>query len=65
MRENKQTELRPCPFCGGAARLVGDPQEDGDCIVICDECGATSGYFYDRDKAVSAWNRRVDDEHMA
>lgn len=58
MKKSKQLELRPCPFCGSAATLYGDPQEDGDCIVICNECGATSGYFYDREKAAGAWNRR-------
>ena len=58
MKKVNSFELRPCPFCGSAATLYGDPQEDGDCIVICNECGATSGYFYDREKAAGAWNRR-------
>lgn len=64
-KNNHQPELRPCPFCGGSVTLYGGRLRDGDCIIVCDKCGAASAYFYDIDRAVRAWNRRVEDEHMS
>ena len=63
------TELKPCPFCGGKAEIqhTGKNSEYGECaFVACKECGANSRmvnkafkYCAD-DKAIEAWNRRVD-----
>lgn len=63
------TELKPCPFCGGAAELktreyamVGHKQQ---AYVICKTCGVTSAYFSENiaycanEKAIEAWNRRL------
>lgn len=61
-------ELKPCPFCGGEAKLlVGDGVR-----VICVKCRAASKTLVDnyngfeiRTNAVKdviiAWNRRVND----
>ena len=65
MRKNEQPELRHCPFCGGSATIYSTQLNDGDHIVVCNKCGAASAYFYNREQAVRAWDRRVDDEHMA
>ena len=66
MIENKQQpELRPCPFCGGSATMHSTLLKDGDHIIVCNKCGAASGYFPNREEAVRAWDRRVSDEHMA
>jgi Lar family restriction alleviation protein len=63
-------ELKPCPFCGGAPRLlrlvetypaVGDKpagEYDAWFNVTCDNCGIEQGDEY-RSSAITAWNRRA------
>lgn len=60
------TDLLPCPFCGGAAKLFHDTSSDYERQwtwgVICendDECIGGGGYFAAKDGAIAAWNRRV------
>jgi len=59
-------QLLPCPFCGGAAQVVGD-RDVGFCVVS--DCGAALGEEYDNAAypnhdfiteadAIEAWNRR-------
>ena len=58
-------ELRPCPFCGGSARLYFQLDDLGDWVVTCDGCGARScpeGIRYDRELAIADWNARVTPE---
>ena len=65
------TELKPCPFCGGHARLISLGHRSGtafdDWGVECVKCGAMpwafSMYrFEDREeiheKCAQKWNRR-------
>ena len=51
-------KLKPCPFCGGKAKLF----EDKDYQIYsatCTECDAgTNAYGIEQD-AIEAWNRRV------
>lgn len=57
-------ELKPCPFCGGKARIVIAPLM-GTRAFICDKCGADVMFYgaeKDTQKAVNAWNRRANDE---
>ncbi len=57
-------ELKPCPFCGGEAKvhtgekffLIG---EEECSIVVCKSCLATSRYFHTSKEAIEAWNRRT------
>ncbi len=66
-------ELKPCPFCGGAAELVYAPVNLADKIpcfgVSCKSCkimigtvsAGSTDFFRTAHKAVAAWNRRADD----
>ena len=57
-------ELKPCPFCGGEAKIVhGDLGRSGS-RVICKDCGCSTAFVsistrYSCDtKAAEAWNTR-------
>jgi len=52
------TDLKPCPFCGGAAVVVPD---DNDCwsFVECKFCAAQSDGCRTKEDAIAAWNRRA------
>lgn len=66
----KQPSLKPCPFCGGKARIQSGDDTEGfyvDCAGwLKGEC-YLNGFGWDevrhkfptREKARQAWNRRV------
>lgn len=62
--ENKR-ELKPCPFCGGKARIEDISTEDEKYYMMqCtnDECGASAcfgDHSTSKSKAIAAWNRRA------
>lgn len=59
-------ELKPCPFCGGTAKIRHDYDGNGYSYVECEKCHMKSTRFmrlFERssDEAAKAfWNRRVD-----
>lgn len=58
----EQVELKPCPFCGGEAKIIGPVQEGGYCVE-CPQCLASSKLMYPLMDDVSellteAWNTR-------
>lgn len=57
-------ELKPCPFCGGKAKLIYIGFMS---VVKCQKCGAfgevVPDYYEQGDgktEAIEAWNRRAD-----
>ena len=49
-------KLKPCPFCGGEARLIGHYPYS----ITCCNCRATTVICNTPDDAIDAWNRRVE-----
>lgn len=58
MTHTIETELKPCPFCGGPADLRG--QQAPEFWVGCSAigCKATTEGFGDKARAITAWNTR-------
>ena len=60
----KLMELKSCPFCGskkvGVAETSIGNYQNIFFLARCDECGARTKLFRDRDKAEEAWNMRAD-----
>ena len=65
MAENTKLKLKPCPFCGGEAKVYDKGYgHDHKGFVVC-ACGAQMVYQYDgnfisTEEAVKNWNRRID-----
>lgn len=66
-------KLKPCPFCGEEAKLQTSISSSipkrATAICYCEYCGSSTKWFKDFerdgtfiDKAIEAWNRRVDDD---
>jgi Lar family restriction alleviation protein len=62
-------KLKPCPHCGGKAKLSvcrhGSKAFDY-CEVICGKCNASVRYDIDveysaKDKSIETWNRRAEE----
>lgn len=62
--ENKPEQLKPCPFCGADEdsglhiETIWDDKEKFR--IMCENCGAEIGDFKTIEKAVEAWNKRVE-----
>ena len=57
---SKETELKPCPFCGSEAAFLSETA-----TIKCKKCGGAfivTNPLISRLEAVNAWNRRADNE---
>lgn len=64
-----QSEVKPCPFCGGRAELMTHYDTDPEIeLVSCTNCGARGPEYVNNgemlivhpDVAVAVWNRRAE-----
>lgn len=61
-------ELKPCPFCGGAAERVtlDDPENFGGDVICCTKCQCSSHVEFGRkENLVDRWNSRATDADLA
>lgn len=58
-------ELKPCPFCGGEAKIHSLTDIIGCYRVRCTKCPVEFGqyWFYRKADLIKAWNRRADNEN--
>ena len=57
-----ETELKPCPFCGGKPFISARLPYFGETptvAVVCEKCNAASKHYVKEEKAIEAWNRRA------
>lgn len=69
----EQLKLKPCPFCGGRARVIRKRRNGSTCYCIsCSSCGANSrvafvqpwhdSKFVAQCQAAKLWNARADND---
>ncbi|HJC89564.1 MAG TPA: Lar family restriction alleviation protein [Candidatus Mediterraneibacter excrementigallinarum] len=56
-----EIKLKPCPFCGGEAKLTGNPYAEM-WVVECGICHALSDVCHTQEDAAEKWNRRESDD---
>lgn len=66
--KNLKKELKPCPFCGGNAKIIKHSfyntrtkrHSDYTYSVECLKCGSQTYSFYENEQqATGAWNNRL------
>ena len=62
-----ESELKPCPFCGGKVKINIDMEQTKDpvCAFICESCGSITymDELIDKQKSIEAWNTRPNPWH--
>lgn len=53
--------LKSCPFCG-SFDVEAIWLYDGDWYVTCNKCGNSTSHWHSKEKAVSCWNARVEQD---
>ena len=56
----KETELKPCPFCGEIPKLHRSNFSEKYRVRCENGCGAETAPFGVKEKAILAWNRRAE-----
>ncbi len=57
-------ELKPCPFCGGEAKIFthrNERERTNPTVVKCQVCGVKTAIHDRYGLAIEAWNRRAGD----
>jgi len=54
----KNTDLKPCPFCGSEAKIIEIPGSFR-VVACCPHCGGQQTYHGTRHEVSESWNRRA------
>ena len=54
-----EIKLKPCPFCGGIAKIT-QFYPSRNYTVQCSVCGAATLHYTNEVDSVRVWNRRVE-----
>lgn len=54
--------LKPCPFCGGKAKMFGGLYSQEAITIMCTGCYAKVGGTMDEEQSIQRWNIRIYDE---
>lgn len=58
-------ELKPCPFCGGEARIISDIYVGKlEHLAACRYCKASSWTYESKEEAIEAWNNRKENNNV-
>lgn len=60
-----ETELKPCPFCGGKAMMIVLPYARKRFVKCENQCCEQNAIYSTREEAIKAWNRRANYEICA
>ena len=63
---NQGCEIKPCPFCSGKARIVGNTARDyaPEKWVQCTVCGVETVLCASAAGALEKWNRRAEPQEQ-
>lgn len=53
-------KLKPCPFCGGEAKITQACVMQPLFCVHCVDCDTSGGHYFTEEDAIEAWNTRVE-----
>ena len=57
--EEREPEVKPCPFCGGRPYKLWDNKDGNVFWLSCFECGAKTARYKTREDSYAAWNKRT------
>jgi Lar family restriction alleviation protein len=54
----RRNNMKKCPKCGGQAEVYSIHPSNNH-FVKCNYCGISTEVYRDKDKAITAWNKRI------
>ncbi len=61
-KAESKPKLKPCPFCGGEAKIFRVGRHSLFC-AYCVDCDTSGGHYFTEEDAIAAWNQRDGERH--